>query len=153
MFFYVCLRKLNIAPENAFCVSREFLYSPNDTPLVGFIFGSSKHSVGIGNGSVFRARNFEFNISCEHSTIKDRLKLNSVFYAFSVFCDHRSDFEGQVDVFGDSISHELERTIRRNERNSPFFVEFGQFYALVELYVIYCDTLVVCAWLFLFFVH
>ena len=54
------------------------------------------------------------------------------------FHDGRN-FEGQIDVIGDTVFHEDERPVRRDEGDGLVAIEFAQLYALVERHVLHLD--------------
>lgn len=74
---------------------------------------------------------------------EDRSKLYRVLDSevFGEFLNDWSYFEGQVDVLGDTVCHNLEEAIWRNKGNGSVTVEPTQSYALVEFNVINLDTL------------
>ena len=53
---------------------------------------------------------------------------------------HGEDTEGQVDVFGDTVLHELELTIRRDEGNGTVLIELTQTNTTMEGAIIDFDT-------------
>ena len=54
--------------------------------------------------------------------------------------DDGVDFEGEVDVFGGSVAHELKLAVRRDERDDAVCVELAQLDALMELAVFERDA-------------
>ena len=46
------------------------------------------------------------------------------------------DFEGEIDVLGAAVAHQLELAVRRHEADGAVAVEFRELYALVELAVL-----------------
>ena len=59
---------------------------------------------------------------------------------FLEFLNDWSNFEGQVDVLGNTIRHNLKEAIWRNKGNRSITVKPSQSYALVEFNVINLDT-------------
>ena len=53
---------------------------------------------------------------------------------------HGEDTEGQVDVFGDTVLHELEFTIRRDEGDGTILIELTQTDTTMEGAIINFDT-------------
>ena len=54
----------------------------------------------------------------------------------------RHDLEGQVDVLSNSVAHQFKLAVGRDESNRPFFIEFRQFDALMELHIVNCNSFV-----------
>lgn len=89
-----------------------------------------------------RHRYLYHNVVCIISTLEYRANLNWVFNSsiVGVLLDHWSYFERQVYILTDSIGHDFEESIRRNEGDWTISVETSKSHALVELDVINLNT-------------
>ncbi len=75
--------------------------------------------------------------------VKDALHLDSDFHlVLTDLSVNWHDLEGEVDVLGDTVGHQLKASVWGNEGNRSFFIKFGQFHALVKFHVVNSDTLV-----------
>lgn len=61
---------------------------------------------------------------------------------FAVLLNYWHDLERQVDVFRDAIGHHVEDAIWRDESNGAISIKLAKTNTLVELNVVYHDTLV-----------
>lgn len=83
------------------------------------------------------------HIVCIVSALKYGANLDGVFDAtiIRVFLDYGRDLEGQINVLTNTVRHNLEQSIRRDERYRTVTIEPAKSDALVELDVINLDSL------------
>mmetsp|Transcript_54225 Transcript_54225/g.80904 ORF Transcript_54225/g.80904 Transcript_54225/m.80904 type:complete len:279 (-) Transcript_54225:552-1388(-) len=144
--------QVNFCVNVALRLSRESLDTPNDGLLLWFVLGPTKECLNLGPGCILRNRNLDDDMGGKQLIRKvgDDLEVNghSRVTMFLLHC--RNDTERKIDIVCDSISHQLELSIRRNKRNGTIRVKLSQTDTSMKGTIINLNTRLACTGLFTF---
>lgn len=124
LFFRLCLRQSHFCSYHVFRISRKFLYSPHKCLFLRFVFCFSRASSVYSNIFSFWYWDFNNNICCKVCLIKNRFHFDTILNSLlAILLHYRYHFKRKIDVFSNSVSHQLKNTIWRNKCNASISVE------------------------------
>ena len=136
---------LDLGAHEELVVALELLDPPHDCVLVWLILGLAGSSgVNLAGCGVVGHGDLGDHVAGEVGPLEDGFDLDGVLNAVLI-CEllhYWHDLEGQIDVLADTVGHQLEDTVGRDERDRTVPVELSQPHALVELDVVDLDALV-----------
>jgi len=126
-------RKTEMGAHEIFLATLELIDGPEKTIFLGSIFDTSDGSFEFGSVGVFRDRDHDADLVGGGSRFKLRSGFDGIFDSASVVgVDVGFDPEEWFDTSVDSVGHEIEIFIWRNERDCFVAVELGQTDTLVK---------------------
>ena len=110
--------QLHVCRQKTLCVALESLEAPHDAGVVWLIHRlASPAREDTDLGRVGWHRNLADDVRAEVALFEDGFQANRQldFVLFRVLLDYRHNFEGQVYVLADSVSHHVEDAVRRDK--------------------------------------
>lgn len=115
----------HLALQEALEVALIFLNPPHNGPIFRLIFRPPNEGICGNRGSRLRTRHLDNYIIGVKILVIYGFNFDPNFNLIhAYFREDRQYLEWQVDVLCDTIRHELEWTIRRDESNTSLFIEF-----------------------------
>ena len=138
--------QIKVSSHEKLFATRKRFDGPDDAVFLRHVFTEACGRLELGSVSVRRNRNYDLHVVGCAPLLELALGFDHVFHArVTELLNERFDPEERFHLGVESVRHELEVSVRRNERNSSVVLEPRQPNALVKLDVLELDCLVLCA--------
>mmetsp|Transcript_22180 Transcript_22180/g.73188 ORF Transcript_22180/g.73188 Transcript_22180/m.73188 type:complete len:470 (+) Transcript_22180:196-1605(+) len=135
------LHHLDFARHEVLGVPREAPKLPDDAPVLWLVFALARSGADVRDGGVLRARDLDDHVCSEELEGEHRLDLDvDLEPRPAQLLDDGQHAEGQIDVLGDAVRHELELAVGRHKRDGAVHVKLAELDALVEGDVVDVDA-------------
>lgn len=126
--------QVHFCRQHAFRLAREALHPPHDRLLLRLVLCPSERVLDLGFCCVLGNRYLDHHVRREQLVreVGDDLQVDGNASISLLLLNGRNNPEGQVDVVRDTIPHELELPVRRDEGDGPVGLELAQADASVE---------------------
>jgi len=130
-------RQLGLGAEDKLALPGEAANLPHNVVLRRLVLGFALGAALCDPGGVERCRDADNNVGGEELGTKVGADTDAILdLGLADLVDDRVYLEGQVDVLGGAVPHQLELAIRRNEADDAIAVKLPKLDALVELAVL-----------------